>query len=351
MQTYTSVPQRVAIRAAQDMLEYAQTVSVLGDFGTMREHPTRSTDTIVWRRVLPFGASATGTVIEGSARYMQTPAINPADFKLSEGQTPGAYGIRYQDVQATLENYGILYKFTSRLELLYEDDVVQDMVKQAGETLSEILELVRYGVVKAGSTVVYSNGLSRAAVNTAISLNAIRKACRTLASNRARRVTSLLAPGVQYATRSVEAGYIAFIHTDAIADVRNLAGFTRVADYGTRKPLHDMEIGSVEDVRFVASPLFNPYLASGAAVASSGMLSRGAANVDVYPTVVMAADYWGQIALRGKSAIKPTILPAQQVSHANPMGTFGYVGGNTWFTCVRLNEAWAVRIEHGVSAL
>lgn len=351
MQLYNSVPQRIMIRAAQDMLEHAQSVSVLGDFGTMREHPTRNTDTIVWRRVLPFGASTTGVVIEGSNRYQLTPQINPADFKLSEAQTPGANGIKYQDVSATLENFGILYKFSSRVELLYEDDVVQDMVKQAGETLSEVLELVRYGVVKAGSTVVYSNGLSRAAVNTRISLPAIRKAIRTLATNRARRVTQILAPSVNYETRAVEAGYIGFVHTDVVADIREIPGFVKVAEYGSRKPLHDHEVGSVEDVRFVASPLFNPYLAAGAAVSTSGMLSRGAANVDVYPTVIMAADYWGQIALRGKSAIKPTILPASTQSHANPMGTFGYVGANTWFAAVRLNDAYAVRIEHGVSAL
>jgi hypothetical protein len=30
---------------------------------------------------------------------------------------------------------------------------------------------------------------------------------------------------------------------------------------------------------------------------------------------------------------------------------FGYVGASTWFAAVRLNEAWMVRIEAGVSAL
>ena len=92
--------------------------------------------------------------------------------------------------------------------------------------MAEVLEQVRYGVMKAGSTVIYTNGASRSAVNTAISLNALRKAARTLESNRARRVTSRLAPGVNYATRAVQPAYIVFVHTDAVADVRNLTGFT-----------------------------------------------------------------------------------------------------------------------------
>ena len=32
------------------------------------------------------------------------------------------------------------------------------MTKLTGETMAEVLEQVRYGVMKAGSTVVYANG-------------------------------------------------------------------------------------------------------------------------------------------------------------------------------------------------
>ena len=350
IQNYGTVASRNLIRAAQGMLEHAQPITVLGDFGTQREMPMNSTDTLVFRRTLPFGASAVGTTIEGTQRYAGTPNIDATNFVLSEGVTPNSNTISFQDVTVQLQQYGILFKYSSKVEQLYEDDIPGEMVKLTGETMAEVMEMVRYGVLKAGSTVIYANGTTRAGINTAISLNAIRKAARTLESNRARRVTSRLAPGVNFGTRAVQPAFIVFCHTDAVADARNLPGFTRVEEYGSFKPIHDREIGACEDFRFISSPLLKSFLAAGSGTLN-GMLSIGAANVDVYPFLVIGEDAWGQVALKGMSAIKPVVLKASQTNHANPLGQFGYVGASTWFASVRLNDAFMARIEAGVTAL
>ena len=350
IQNYGTVASRNLIRAAQGMLEHAQPITVLGDFGTQREMPQNSTDTLVFRRTLPFGASTVGTTIENSSRYVGTPDITASNFVLAEGVTPNSNTISFQDVSVQLQQYGVLFKYSSKVENLYEDDIPGEMVKLTGETLAEVMEMVRYGVLKAGSTVIYANGSSRSAINTAISLNAIRKAARTLESNRSRRVTSRLAPGVNFGTRAVQPAYVIFCHTDAVSDVRNLPGFTRVEEYGSFKPIHDREVGACEDFRFISSPLLKSFLAAGSATLN-GMLSVGAANVDVYPFIIIGEDCWGQVALKGMSAIKPVVLKASQTNHANPLGQFGYVGASTWFATVRLNDAFMARIEAGVTAL
>lgn len=350
IQNYGTVASRNLIRAAQGMLEHAQPITVLGDFGTQREMPQNATDTLVFRRTLPFGATTTGTTIENTARYVGTPNVTPGNFVLAEGATPNANTISFQDVSVTLQQYGILFKYSSKVEQMYEDDIPGEMVKLTGETMAEVMELVRYGVLKAGSTVIYTNGSSRGSVNTPISLNAIRRAARTLESNRARRVTSRLAPGVNFGTRAVQPAYVVFCHTDAVSDIRNLPGFTRVEEYGSFKPIHDREVGACEDFRFISSPLLNSFAASGSSTLN-GMLSIGAANVDVYPFIVIGEDCWGQVALKGMAAIKPIVLKASQTNHANPLGQFGYVGASTWFATVRLNDAFMARIEAGVTAL
>ena len=352
IQNYSTSASRNLIRAAQGMLEHAQPITVLGDFGTQREMPMNATDTLVFRRTLPFGASAAGSTIEGSKRYVGTPDVGDgSSFVLSEGVTPDSNTISFQDVSVTLQQYGVLFKYSNKVEQLYEDDIPGEMVKLTGETLAEVMEMVRYGVLKAGSTVIYSNGSTRAAVNTAISLNAIRKAARTLESNRARRVTSRVAPGVNFGTRAIQPAYVVFCHTDAVSDVRNLAGFVKVEEYGSFKPIHDREIGSCEDFRFISSPLLKSFASAGATVSGSGMLSIANDNVDVYPFIVIGEDAWGQVALKGMSAIKPIVLKASQTNHANPLGQFGYVGASTWFATVRLNDAFMARIEAGVTAL
>jgi len=350
IQNYGTVASRNLIRAAQGMLEHAQPITVLGDFGTQREMPQNSTDTLVFRRTLPFGASTAGTSIEGSTRYVGTPDITASNFVLAEGVTPNANTISFQDVSVQLQQYGVLFKYSSKVEQLYEDDIPGEMVKLTGETLAEVMEMVRYGVLKAGSTVIYANGSSRSAINTAISLNSIRKAARTLESNRSRRVTSRLAPGVNFGTRAVQPAYVVFVHTDAVSDVRNLPGFTRVEEYGSFKPIHDREIGACEDFRFISSPLLKSFAAAGSSTLN-GMLSVGGSNVDVYPFIIIGEDAWGQVALKGMSAIKPVVLKASTTNHANPLGQFGYVGASTWFATVRLNDAFMARIEAGVTAL
>lgn len=337
IQNYSTVASRNLIRAEQEMLKHAEPIIVLGNFGTQKEQPLNKTDTIVFRRLNPFNMAANGVA-----------NITAANFILAEGQTPNSNTISYTDVSVTLQQYGVLFKFSSKAELMYEDDIPSDMSKLTGETMAEVSEMIRYGSLKGGTNVLYGNGSSRDAVNTVITLALLRKAARTLESNRARHVTQRLSSGPNFGSSPVEAGYVVFVHTDVESDIRNLPGFTKVEEYAQRKPVHDREIGSVERFRFVTSPLLMPFDEAG-----SGTLNGclGSSNVDVYPAIVIAEDAWGNVALKGMGAVKPTILSARQKNHANPLGQFGYVGGDFWMATVRLNENWMVRLEVGATSL
>lgn len=321
------------------MLSHAEPIVVLGNFGSQKEQPLNKTDTVVFRRLNPFNMQGNGA-----------PGIVAQNFVLAEGTTPNSNSITYTDVSVTLQQYGILFKFSSKVELMYEDDIPSDMSQLTGETLAEVSELIRYGMIKAGTSVLYANGSSRAQVNTVVSLNRLRQATRQLETARAKMVTQRLQTGVNYGTQPVEPGYIVFLHTDLEADVRNLPGFTKTVEYAQFKPVHEREIGSVERFRFVTSPLLAPFLGAGSATLN-GCLSIGGANVDVYPMTVMAQEAWGSVALKGMGAVKPTILKASERNHANPLGQFGYVGANFWTASVRLNENWMVRLEVGASQL
>lgn len=337
IQNYSTVASRNLIRAEQEMLRHAEPIIVLGNFGTQKEQPLNKTDTIVFRRLNPFNMQSNGT-----------PGITAAAFILSEGVTPNSNTISYTDVSVTLQQYGVLFKFSSKAELMYEDDIPSDMSKLTGETMAEVAEMIRYGVLRGGTNVSYANGSSRDAVNTVITLGLLRKAARTMESNRARRVTQRLSSGPNFGTSPVEPGYIVFLHTDVESDVRNLPGFTKVEEYAQRQTVHAREIGSVENFRFVTSPLLAPFDEAGSSTLNGCL---GSSNVDVYPVLVVAEDAWGNVALKGMGSVKPTILSARQKNHANPLGQFGYVGGDFWMASVRLNENWMVRLEVGATSL
>lgn len=325
------------------MLKHAMPIKVLSTFGSQKQIPQNKTDTVVFRRALPIDAGSNGA-----------PSITASNYLLQEGVTPGARTIAYQDVQVTVQQYGVLMKLSSKAESMYEDDIPGDMVKLVGEHMASIEELISYGVVRGGTNVVYANGSARTSVNTGITLNKLRQAARQLEAAHAQLVTEKLASSVNFGTTAVEPGYLVFIHTDMEADFRNLTNFVPVARYGQQKPVHEREVGTVERFRIITSPYFKPFLAGGGTITAGTFLSNGGTSgttADVYPIMVVAQEAWGQVALKGMGAIQPIYLPAKQITHANPMGQFGYVGANFYKNAVRLNENWMVRIESACSAL
>ena len=343
MQTYSLVPSRNLIMAEREMLKHAEPIKVLGSFGMQKQVPQNKTDTVVFRRAVPIDAGTNGA-----------PNVTTSNYLLQEGVTPAARTITYQDVQVTLQQYGVLMKISSKAENMYEDDIPGDMTKLVGEHMATIEELIAYGVVRGGTNVIYANGAARVSVNTAVSLNKLRQAARQLESAHAMRVTEKLAAGPNFGTAAVHPAYLVFIHTDLEADVRNLAGFTPVVEYGSQKPVHEREIGAVEQFRFITSPYFKAFLAAGGTVTAGAFLSNGGTSgttADVYPIMVVAQEAWGQVALKGMGSIQPIYLPAKQITHANPMGQFGYVGANFYKNAVRLNENWLVRLEVAASGL
>jgi N4-gp56 family major capsid protein len=343
MQTYSLVPSRNLIMAEREMLKHAQPIKVITTFGSQKQVPLNKTDTVVFRRAIPIDAGTNGA-----------PNINTSLYLMQEGVTPGARSITYQDVQVTLQQYGVLMKLSSKSELMYEDDIPGDMVKLVGEHMASIEELISYGVIRGGTNVVYSNGTTRAGVNTGITINKLRQAARQLEAAHAQMVTEKLSASVNFDTRAIEPGYLVFMHTDMEADFRNLANFVPVAKYGQQKPVHEREIGSVERFRLITSPYFRPFAVSGGTVTAGAFLSNGGTTgttADVYPLMVVAQEAWGQVALKGQGAIDPTYLPARQKTHANPLGQFGYVGATFHKAAVRLNENWMTRLEVACSAL
>ena len=229
------------------------------------------------------------------------------------------------------------------------------MADLVGDAIGLTAEMICYGQIKAGTSVIYSNGVSRAAVNEKISLGKLRLAARTLQANLGKKVTKKIASGPNYNTTGVEPSYLVFYHTDGSSDVRELPNFNPVVKYGSAvMPAHPQEIGACEEFRVIPSPHFAPFADAGGLAATNGMVSTTGTATDVYPFIVIAEDCLGHISLKGKgpmNGIDPTIINSWEKDSNNPVGMFGFVGASIWYNAVRLNENWMTRIEAGVTAL
>jgi N4-gp56 family major capsid protein len=343
-QTYATVAGRIN-KLKGEILGHAQPVECLGITGQNKKLPKNNGDTIVFRRWLPFGALAT------NANTQNRPAVTVSAHILAEGVTPTQDSMTPVDVTVVMQQYGCLYGVTDKIADLYEDDVPAEMKKQTGERIGLLREMIRYGVLKGGTNAYYSGGTTRATVNAVIGYNLLSKVSRNLMSNHAGMITSILAPSANFGTAPVEGGFLVFCHTDVEHDIRALPDFKHVSEYGTRKPVHVMELGSQGRFRFIVSPELAPYPDAGAAVAGLGLYSTTGTLADVYPCIVVGDNAWGDVALRGKESIDPTWIPPGQKDTSDPLGQRGYIGGKFYAAAVALNNGWFAVVEVAVTLL
>lgn len=328
--TYSAsgISPRTNLFAAAQMLAHAEPVSVVSKFGLVKPLPKNKTDTIKFRRPVPF---------------------SKVTVPLAEGVTPQVNSMTYEDVSVSLQEWGDLFGISSKIADTHEDPVLQDMTMLCGEQAQKTLEGIIWGKLVAGTSVYYANGSQRTDVNTTISINDVRKVVRYLQSMKGRKITSILSGSPDFNTTPIEGAYVGFTHTDMQADIRNLPGFIPVAQYGSMKPLCSEEFGTVEDVRFITSPELSPFTDAGASGGS--VVSTTGSVADVYPVVIVAKEAYGLVPLKGMGSIVPTVLNPEQKDKSDPLGQRGYVGWKTWFAALILNQTWMSRTECGASSL
>ncbi|WP_043530469.1 N4-gp56 family major capsid protein [Litchfieldella xinjiangensis] len=324
---YGDISQRTAAWAASEMLTHAEPILVLSKFGQSKPLPKNKSDTVKFRRPVPF------------------PVVTAS---LTEGVTPNAQQMQYEDVTVQIKQWGAVVEITDYVADLAEDPVLSDASTLCGEQAAETIELQTWGALKAGTNVFYANGESRAAVNTPISLAKQRAVTRGLKGNRAKKVTSMVGGSPNYSTEPVDAAFIAFAHTDLEADIRDMEGFTPTEKYGSMKAL-PYEIGKVEDVRYVLSPVLDKWEDAGGV--ENGMVSTTGTSADVYPVVYIGKEFYGLIPLKGANAVKPSVINPSTISKDDPLGQRGYVGWKTYFVAKILNEGWGARMEVAASEL
>lgn len=343
-QMYTSEAQRIG-KLKGELLKHSVPREVLGITGQQRQMPKNNSDTVVFRRWLPFGGATT------NAETINQWVVEVNDHLTQEGVTPNSDVIAPQDITVQMKQYSCLYVYTDKTAELYEDDVPSEMKKQTGQRMGLLREKIRYGALKGNTNKFYAGGTSRATVDEIISLPLLRKITRSLEKNRADNITTILAPSANYNTVAVEAGYIVFCHTDVDNDVRDLPGFVECASYGSRKQIHSRELGSTDKYRFITSPELTEIADSGAAIGSLGLVSTTGTLIDVFPVIVVAEDAWADVALRGMSSFDVTHIPHTKKDKNDPLGQRGYVGASFWSAAFIQNDGWMAVAEVGVTDL
>lgn len=329
--TYGDISPRTAAYAEKELLKRAIPSLVLEKFGQAKPLPAHNSKTIMFR---------------------QYTALDSTPTALVEGVTPGSQSLKATDVPCTLSQYGSIVSITDVVLDTHEDNVLNESIELLGEQAAQMIERMRYGVLCAGTNVIYGNGASRAVVNTKITLAAQRRVVKALKRQDAEKITKVIKSTAAFGTEPVAPSFIGLIHPDMESDVRNMLGvdgkscFVPVEKYGTITP-YPNEIGKVDDVRYLTSTIFKPFTDAGGD--KGEMTSTAGVKADVYPVLFIASNAYAIVALKGAFAVTPMVVNPKP-SDSDPLAQRGHVGWKAMQGAVILNDQWMVRGEFAVTA-
>lgn len=329
------------------ILAKAQSREMLTKLGAMDPMPQNKSQTIEWMRFLPYG----GVDNEWIAAGGDTAFINK--HLIQEGVTPTPDSISWTTMQTTLQEIGCLYSYSNKLRYLHEEgmEIPREMEDQAATRIALCREMMIYGELKSCTNVFYGGtGNSVPTVNGPPTKTMFQNISRALLGKHAMTINKMLKSGPNFGMQSVSASWPVYCHTDMEKTFENIAGFTKVQDYGGMALLDpEYEIGAIGRFRIIVNPILTYRPGAGAvvgnAVANFTPKSDGATNIDVYPLIIIGkgnsgGDAFGQVPLRGFESIDVNHFTPAEKSKIDPLGQRGYVSAMTWQAQSILNDDW-----------
>jgi N4-gp56 family major capsid protein len=316
--TKTQIPNEVNNFYNRNLLVRAVAYFVHTNWAQVKDIPANGgTDTIKFRRYGNLTAATTA---------------------LTEGVTPSGSQLSVTDITAQVLQYGDYVTLTDLVDFTTYDPILTETSEILGDQMGDTLDQLTRDVMVAGTTVQYaSTAAARGDITAAMKLTAaeVREAVRTLQVAKAQPIMRRVDPEDAYNTVPLGACYIGIISPNTLFDLKSDTAFVPVQKYPRQTDVMEHEEGAVDNVRFV--------MTQNAKVYTGG----GSGGVDVHGTLIIARDYYGITRIAGH-AVENIVKPLG--AGEDPLNQRATSGWKATFIAKRLNEAFATRIEHGVTA-
>jgi N4-gp56 family major capsid protein len=318
---YSDISPRTQAYADRRLLTRAKTNNILGQFGQSKVLPSKSTQTMKFRRYNRLAAATT---------------------PLMEGVTPSGKTLTKTDVTVTLQQFGDFVTITDVIQDTHEDPILKESTDILGEQAGDTWDILRAGVLKAGTNVLYANGTSRSAVNTVITIGGLRTATRLLKRQEAKQIKSIIKAGPNVGTSPIAAGFVGVCHADLEPDLVQLTEWKYVHEYPSSAGVIDGEIGSAAGIRFVLDNNVVPWTDGGGAKGTT--LSTTGTYSDVYTILIFGQDAYATVALAGKNAVSTFVNNPKSIT-GDELAQRGSVGWKGYTATTILNDLNMLRVE------
>jgi N4-gp56 family major capsid protein len=271
-----------------------------------------------------------------------------------EGTTQASRAITFEEATATFEEFDEVFEHSSRQAHLGEIDILKAEKDRIKDLYRRTKEKNAWYTFRACNNVIYPSAAitARNGVNAPLTLGRLRLAATLLDNNRAERPNEMSRGSAFENTTPIEASWVVLCHTDCKPDIRDIPNFVvRARVGGATGDMLPEWFGNVDDFMFVCSPELDPYLASGAAVGTTGMRSAGGTNIDVYTSLVYGKNAFGMgelFGFGGNPGMEMYVLDKPDKS--DPTNKRRKCGIRWFDLPIILNQNWCVAIEHAVTA-
>lgn len=286
-------------------------------------------------------------------RRWENPAVN--DTPNAEGQTPVSRALTARDYTGTMQRYAEVFEVSRYDYDLNPYDAVKGSADVMVDLIASTQERIRYNAARIATQVGYNGPTitARNQVNGPITLGRLQVAIRAIREAKGDVFKGVEQGGLKQGTSPIEPAYFAFTNSALEPDLRALPGFKTVSEYPTGKGVSKYEFGSVQNMRFLTSPEFDPYYGAGAAVGATGMLSRDGVNVDVYPIIIVAKHALTSVPLAGNGKMgfgNLDIKVLDQPDKSDPTNERIYIPASWYDLCLITAEEWIYLLEVGATA-
>ena len=317
--TRTQITEEVGNFYSRTLLEKAIPNFVHNRFTQIRDIPANS-----------------GTADIKFRRYGLLTAVTTA---LSEGVTPSGSQLSITEVNATVLQYGDYVTLTDVVQFETIDPILTETADILGEQVGDTLDQLARDVMAATTTKQYAGAATSTITVTSsmkISRDEVKEAVRTLQTNLAKPITSMVNPSTGYNTTPLNRAYVGIISPSTLYDLDAVTGWIPVEKYPNKGDVMQDEQGSVAGVRFVMTT--NAKVRDG----------EGDSGIDVHSTLIFGQNAVGQTRISGQT-LKNIVKPLGSAGTADPLDQRSTSGWKLTYVAMILNANWILDLQHAVS--
>lgn len=266
------------------------------------------------------------------------------------------------DVTKAVSKYGQYFLLNEEVDLVNVSQQSNELVDVLGASAGRSINQIQRNEMEDNATQVRAGGATAdTAIVSKITAKNLRSVVGTLQKNTAEKFRPMTLGSTNVNTSPVRKAFWGICHVDVEMDIRDMAGFIPVESYAGQTEIAEEEFGTVGGVRWICTEEASTSANGGGAVGSTGLISTGGSNIDLYDSVIYGMNAVGSLGLdtsiideqfvagETPSPIELIVKPAGSAGAGDPFNEISTAAYKFWMASKILNGNWIRRLTSGAT--